>query len=467
MRKEIDSSKSRGCKSISVTLLLLLLQILPNGLIADAQTIAAATENSLTLTMRASLAAYVDQTKGMTVDEAVNYALEHNAELQAVRLEVDVSRALLKQAGFRPNPSVEVRGSKQVNGSDNGVMVEGMLPLELGGRRNARILVAQRELEMREAMLSDRERMLAGEVRAKFGETLAEVYKLGLSDDLVTTGERGFRLVSARVQEGNSAPLEQNQMLVEVNRLRSMREMADGRVRVAMLELKNIIGMTPEDPLRLKGDLNQLLEPLPSITEATSLALNSRPDLAAARAAERLAEAQIEQARAEGRPDAALTAGYQRMKQGFGLDGIDDTGGLQPIEMTSHTLTAGVTVTLPVRNKNQGMIEAAVNQAEAAKKRREFAELTIRREVATSYARYERASRAMEIFRVGVQQQANANLEVIRKTYELGAKTLIDYISEERRYIEVETGYIDAVLETYRARVEIARASFSTELIKK
>jgi cobalt-zinc-cadmium efflux system outer membrane protein len=113
------------------------------------------------------------------------------------------------------------------------------------------------------------------------------------------------------------------------------------------------------------------------------------------------------------------------------------------------------------------MIEAAVAQAGAARSRREFAELTVRREVASAYARYESAARAMEIFRVGVQGQASANLDVVRQTYELGSKTLIDYISEQRRFIEVETSYIDSVLDTYRARVEILRTVNSPELIKR
>ena len=73
----------------------------------------------------------------------------------------------------------------------------------------------------------------------------------------------------------------------------------------------------------------------------------------------------------------------------------------------------------------------------------------------------------MEIYRVGVRGQAGQNLSVIRKTYELGAKTLLDYIAEQRRYTELENDYINAILETYLARVEIARASASPELTKK
>jgi cobalt-zinc-cadmium efflux system outer membrane protein len=111
-----------------------------------------------------------------------------------------------------------------------------------------------------------------------------------------------------------------------------------------------------------------------------------------------------------------------------------------------------------VRNKNQGTIEAAIAEVEAAKRRREFAELTVRREVASTYAQYNSAQRAAEIFRVGVKDQASANLEVVRQTYELGSKTLIDYISEQRRFIDLENGYIDALLGTYKARVEVDRA---------
>jgi cobalt-zinc-cadmium efflux system outer membrane protein len=414
-----------------------------------------------------ALARYVDMSAGLTVEQAVRYALEHNGELLAIRREVDAARAMVRQASLRANPQLGAGGSKQLNGSDSSVMVEGVLPLELGGRRAARVLVAEREVEMREQMLADRERMLAAEVRLKFGEALAEILKLGFNDDQLNTSRRGYRLVAARVEEGRTAPLERSMTLVEVNRLLSMREAKEGSVLVALLELRNLIGMRPEEPLRVRGDFIELIGSLPTLPEATEQALSVRPDLRAARAAEALAEAQIEQARAEGRPDASLRAGYQRMKQGFMVNGIDEHGRLAPIEMTSHSVTFGVMIDLPVRNKNQGMIAAAVAQADASKRRREFLELTIRREIAAGYARYEKAARAMEIFKVGVREQADANLEVVRKTYELGSKSLLDYIAEQRRFYEVETEFVDAILNTYQARVEISRASGSQELIKK
>jgi cobalt-zinc-cadmium efflux system outer membrane protein len=256
-------------------------------------------------------------------------------------------------------------------------------------------------------------------------------------------------------------------VLVEVNRIKSFRETEEGKVQIALLELRNLVGMTPDESVRLRGNLNPAVEPLPSVAVVTEVALNQRPDVQAARAAETLAEAQIGQARSEGRFDASLSTRYELMNSGFPQKGFDDTGTLVPINGRFHLLTVGVNVYLPVRNRNQGAVEAALAEKEAATRRREFAELTVKREIAASFARYEQSMKAAEIYRVGVRDQANANLEVVRQTYELGSKTLLDFIAEQRRFIEVETSFIDSLLETYLARVDIERATASPNLIIK
>ncbi len=414
-----------------------------------------------------TLSRYFDPKSGMTAGEAVANALAHNADLLSARKEIEAARALVRQAALRANPMIDVERKEQLNGSDNDTMIGGNLPLELGGRRSARTRVAQRELEMKERLLTDRERLLAAEVKAKFGQALGEMLKLAFAENLLATTDRGYRLVVARVTEGRTAPLEQNMVLVEVNRIRSLRETGEGKVQVALLELRNLIGMTPEEPLRLRGDLNSSLEPMPSVAVVTEVALKERPDVQAARAAEFLAEALIQEARSSGRLDASVTAKYELMNFGFPQKGFDDAGRLVPIYGRFHSLAVGVNIYLPVRNRNQGSIEAAVAEKEAATRRREFTELTVRREVAASFARYEQSMRAAEIYRVGVRDQANANLNVVRQTYELGFKTLLDFIAEQRRFIEVETSFIDSLLETYLAQVDIERATSSPKLITK
>lgn len=458
---------------VSLVVVLAVAQVLfiPKTMFAQSNTASmeknfSATSINVSLASGSAVAKYADPQAGLTVDQAVAYALEHNGELLAAHKEIDAATGLVKQANLRANPKVDASVSKTIVGTDNNITFNGMLPLELGGRRPARVKVAERELEMRRQDVANRERMLAADVRAKFGEALAAILKLGFDEDLIGTSQRGYNLVAARVTEGDTPPLEQNMVLVELNRLRSIREAAEGKTQIEMLALRNLIGMTPDEPLRLRGDFNDVITPLSSLAESTDRALSDRPDLKLAKAAESFAEARIEQARAEGRLDASLLAGYQRMDSSYPLNGINDTGQLSPIRSTFHYFTVGISLELPVRNKNQGAVEAAIAESEAARHRREFLELTVRREVASAYAQYNSAARAAEIFRVGVKDQANANLDVVRQTYELGAKTLMDYLGEQRRFIDLQNGYIDASLEVYKARVEIERAIAASTIIR-
>lgn len=466
--RELKKNDHHGRRGAIVAVLLLAIMTVPRvNVSAQTPLTPGATTQPAVEGKQFPFSRYLDQTNGLTANEAVSYALSHNGELEAARKEIDAVRAMVKQARLRANPKLDVDGSRQINGKDNTLGASAMLPLELGGRRAARIAVAEREVEVREREVANRERLLAAEVRTKFGEALAQALKLAFTDESVEANQQSFNLIAARVVEGATPPLEQNMALVELNRLRSVRESAEGKLEVLMFELRNLIGMEPEEPLRLRGNFDNLVDQLPPVAEATARALHERSDLQAFRAAENLADARIEQARAEGRLDASVSAGYERMNSSFMVLGVNEQGQLRPVQDVFHFLKFGISLDLPVRNKNQGAIEAAVAESGAAKLRREFAELTVRREVAAAYAQYDRAVRAEEIFRVGVRDPARANLDVVRQTYELGSKTLIDYIGEQRRFIELENDFIDAQLAVYNAHVDIARATSSPEMIKR
>jgi cobalt-zinc-cadmium efflux system outer membrane protein len=232
----------------------------------------------------------------------------------------------------------------------------------------------------------------------------------------------------------------------------------ESRADVALLELKKTIGMPPAEPLRLRGEFDITRQPATK-GEAVRNALATRPDLLAARGAESLASAQIEQARTAGKVDASIFANYERMRFGFDVFGFNNAGALAPVTGVFHNLTFGVKLSLPLRNKNEGNIEAALATAEAARSRREFAELVVRNEVAAAYARLERAQQALAVYRDGVRGQAERNLEVVRQTYTLGQKSALDYIGEQRRFVEVETGYTEVLKEYFNSLVELERAA--------
>src|SRR5229473_5356391 len=89
-------------------------------------------------------------------------------------------------------------------------------------------------------------------------------------------------------------------------------------------------------------------------------ALARRPDLEMGRADVAMARAKIRKEEAEGRWDASVNVGYQRQDFGFNLNGLTNSGATRPIQDVFHYFGAGVSIMLPVRNRNQGNIAAAL-----------------------------------------------------------------------------------------------------------
>jgi cobalt-zinc-cadmium efflux system outer membrane protein len=246
-------------------------------------------------------------------------------------------------------------------------------------------------------------------------------------------------------------------LLVEIYRINTMVISNQSKTETELFDLKKTIGMAPEQLFLLQGDFTSGAQPAP-IVDAAKQALALRPDLVAARDAEKLAAAQIEQARTEGKVDASIFASYQRMNFGFDIRGFNSAGQLAPVADIFHYATGGLKLTLPVRNKNQGNVEVAAAAAEEARSRREYAEIVVRNDVAAAYARFERAKAALTLYGGGVRDQALHNLDVIRQTYSLGRRSMLDYLNEQRRYIDIETGYTDVLKEYQDSLIEIDRA---------
>jgi outer membrane protein, heavy metal efflux system len=393
----------------------------------------------------------------VTVDQVVERAVADNPELRAMRAEVDAARGRLLQAGLRPNPMLDLGGQANVSGPDNNVTVGLSIPLDLNGRKAGRVGVAEREIDMKQAQVSDRERRLAAEVRLKVGDLLAARRNLDFTEELLGINQKGFGLVRDRVQQGSAPTLDENLVLVEVNRLEASLSMLKSRVEVLGLQLRLLAGMPPDEPLSLQGELaprHLTLDRQQALTQA----LAGRPDIIVARSEAAMAHAKIRREEAEGRWDARFNLGYQRQDTGFPLNGLTDRGGTRPIQDTFNYVGGGVTIMVPVRNRNQGNVAAATAEAQAAERKREAAELIVRQEVAAAFAQLEAAQRSLAIYKNGVRDVASRNLGVVRQAYELGRVPLLDVIAEQRRYIDIEMGYTDALKLVYDAGIEIQRA---------
>ncbi len=398
--------------------------------------------------------------RGMSMRQLVELALARNADLLATRQRTLEAQGLLRQAGFRPNPGVEASvSSGPLLGSrgEHEVTVGYAHTFELGGKLGRRVEVAQRVADLAELEVADRQRELIADVKGRYAEALAALRNLDTASRLLELSEQGHRLIQARVAQGEAPRLEQGLLRVEVARLASDRVLFESQADRAVLELKTLAGLNPDEPLNLTGEWD-----MPPITisadEAIARALTARPDLLAARREEELRQAELRLARAEAAPDVIGFARYIRTRSQFDQFGLSATGTRVPIRDRDNLLSAGVSIALPVRNRNQGNIQAATARANAARLRREFLEQVVRRQARAAYGRYVAARRALEILDRDAVNQAKENVEAMRASYGLGETRLLDLINEQRRLVDTQRAYTEIARECDLAQVELERA---------
>lgn len=399
---------------------------------------------------------YRDSGSGVSATELIGRALSSNAELAAVRLDVTRARARMRQAGLRPNPSIDFehttqRGSPGERETAIGVAV----PLEVGGQRGRRIDLAEAELEAAQAELADRERRLRIDVLTNYSEALAALRELETLEQLNVLDVRTAHIVEARVTEGEAAPLELNLLRTEVDRLRSRAVLAEGRLEASLLRLKSLTGIPVGAPLRVREDLALAGPPVrvpPSRQDAVEIALGTRPDLRLARLHEAVARAGLRLARAQAAPEVTAFARYSTTRSVFNETPV----GL--IQDRDKLVTFGVSIGLPVFNRNQGLAAEAEAAIEQAGRRREYVEQLVRAEVESAYARYEAAEAALTLFEQGVLVRSNQNIGAIREAYQLGVFPVTDLLAEQRRLVDSQREYTEALAERYRALADLHAA---------
>ena len=438
-------------------------QVPPEGVIKGAQSVAEKVKLSEVsnpfdfATVSPALSSYYNVSQGSSIDDLVSRALALNTELAAARLEIERGRARLTQSGLRPNPSIDF---EQTTGrftnapGEKETSIGVSIPLELGGKRQRRIDLARAELAAAEAVVADRERQLIREIRATHAEALALFRELQVTEGLSSIDTETARVVEARVTEGDASPLELNLIRVEIDRLRSRRALVEGQLQAALIKLKNLSGLQADQPLRLRESLSTALlaDPVMSVEEAIQAALKSRPDARLARLIEEVSLAGYRLAQAQSLPDVTAFTRYS-----VGTSIFDDTP-VGVLRDRDKLLTFGVSIGIPLFNRNQGAKAVAEIAIRQAQRRREFVEATVRSEVAAAYARFEAARNSLDLFQRGVIERSARNITAVRTAYQLGAYRVTELLAEQRRLLDSQREYIEALTERYRALAEIQSA---------
>lgn len=400
---------------------------------------------------------------GFSLSELIEKALQSNAELIAARLEIEKAKARLVQAKSRPNPTLEFEqqsGTLVGNGGDRSLTVGASLPIEIYGRRGARINFANIEIEASLAEVRNRERLLIASLLNNYAEALGAIRELEALEKVLELDLETTKFVQIRVNEGETAPLELSLLQTEVERLRSRYQLAEGKLQSSITQLKLLTGIPFDDSLLLKEQLNTAILPtLPKTADAIAdIAMRTRPDLRLAQIEEEAATAGLRLIRANSKPDLTV---YTRYSQSRSV--LTTNAGNFP--QNDRSLTFGVAVGIPVFNKNQGAKTEAELSVKQAQSRRDYAERLIRSEVAAAFQRYEAARKAVMTLEQSAIPRTMQNVETFRRIYEIGEIKITDLINEQRRLLDTNRDLTEALTQKYRAQADLQIALGAAALL--
>ena len=391
--------------------------------------------------------------QAITIEQAVQEAIQNNPGLLAERLGIPVAETALITARLRPNPVVSASsdhldwlgtGFNERNGAgpvETALRID--MPFERGHKREYRVDTAGYAKKIAEARVADAIRRLRLDVTLACIDVMASTARLDLAKDNLTSFEGIVKLNETRVEGGAIAPLELTRSRVAMLQFRSGVKSAELALTTARIRLQTLLGRIPGQlPLDISDSLKAPVPAqAPALEQIQARAMALRPDLEAARLDQARSQAELRLQIAQGKVDYTVGGEYRRQQ------GINGTG---------NSVGFFLSVPLPVFNKNQG--EIARVQAEETQLRKQIDALQsqVSGEVAGAYREYETARQLIgDIERdlLGVSQEARTTTTYV---YQAGAGSLLDVLDAQRAFNETMSTYYDAQADYRRALSRLA-----------
>ena len=411
---------------------------------------------------------------GLTLERLVALGASRRADLMAARQRLAIAEGRLRQARLRLNPTLEAEyGSPRFLGgeAESDLSVGVSQVFELGGKRSRRVAVAELEVNQIKAEIAALERELVIGIRTAYTNAIAAARQLDVLERLIDANEQLVRATQARLNEGDVAPLDLNLVRVENDRMKVQAIQARSDLDTQLLQMRTLIGADIAEPLRIAPQPDRPPRFDARLTELTEIALRDRADLRAARIGEELGTARINLARANAVPNVEASVRYSRSKEIVELPG--PVNGIDRIVDQGRELTFGVSVDLPIFNRNQGEIAAATGETLQATRQREFLESTVKRDVAVAFRKYRAAAESLVLYTTQIMPRSEENLQTVRSAYGFGEFSIFEVVNEQRRLAENITNYNQSLRDYYNALTELETAigrelppeSFSTSVL--
>lgn len=377
----------------------------------------------------------------LTLDAAVERAVQVNADLLADAQQVAIAEAALRRslARFPSNPYLSLGASRRAEtGGRPNVFVFLSQEVEIAGQRASRVRAAQHNAQQEGWNLAQKRVSLVAEVKSAFIRALSRERRthiirqqIDLARKLlaVTTVERAT--LSERIERNNAAL----QLARFERELWGAQEELDSEIDT----LRRLLQIDFEQQVELSGNMSENVRVLPGPTILAEHAKTQRPDIQAFRQALAAAEAQIEVHRRERIPNLTLSASYSR------FDSSDFGGG-------------DVGISLPLFQTKEADIQESLAQRERIALQLRDLERGVEREVREAYRSYLTAAQELRLFQDQLLPLSEENSRLQQRLVQRDEASRSEWLTQQLDALDVRKDFVETLEKLNLAFVGLERA---------
>ena len=389
----------------------------------------------------------------ISLDQAIQMALQHNHTLLAARTVIQQNQAEETTANLRPNPVflgdsqfLPVFQPSQFSADylDNSAQFDlGVSYLfERGKKRQHRLQAAKDLTAVTRSQVADNERSVTFAVASQFINVELAESTLELAEQDLKSFQNTVDIGEARYKAGDTG---------EGDLLKLKLQMLQFQTDVSAAQLARVQGLS--DLRQLLGyesigadyDVAGSFDYLPvagNMEDFQAKALLNRPDLQAARLGVTAANSQHELQKAIAKKDVTGQISYTHISD---INNVSMFGQIQ----------------MPIFDRNQGEIARAGYAITQTQEQEKFASGQVMTDVRDAFESLRSNDKIVGLYRSGYLDEARESLEISEYAYKHGAASLLDFLDAERSNRAAQLGYRQA-LASYLLGLEQLREAVGT-----
>ncbi|WP_428634422.1 TolC family protein [Sedimenticola sp.] len=383
------------------------------------------------LTLFFSLAQFVQAQEGLTLHEASRRVLANNPKLQVFQWRFKAIDGLRQTADFAPAYEVGIEaenllGTGDFSGTEQAEVTLSLSSvIELGGKRDARVAVADSRYALAQAQRQAKALDVLGQVTQRYIATLSMQEKIQVARDATQLAETSYRLVSQRVARAVAPEAERLRAQAALIQARQREAALRAALRSRLMALATLWGAENADFNQLRGNLFTF-ESADTFETLFQRLVNS-PAIQIFASQARLRDAEVELARSQSSSNAQWSLGIKR---------VGDSG--------DSALAAGISIPLFTGRRNRGEMQSALAAREMVDYRKQATLLELRSRLFEAWQKHQQSVAAARQLRAEVLPFLQKALIQTRQAYERGRYSYIDWVSAQRELLEARLTAIDA-----------------------